>query len=88
MNCEHLQRYNKDLYSQLVRYPQELIPIFDMAANEVFFKEHPDAGLEHQIQVGVASGCGQAVRCSLRSTLMQAWSTRYRWVWLVGVVRL
>ena len=28
----------------------------------MFFKEHPDAGLEHQIQVGVASGCGQAVR--------------------------
>lgn len=32
-------------------YPQEVIPSFDVAANELFFDRHPDTALEHQIQV-------------------------------------
>ena len=53
MNCSHLRRYNTELYSQLVRYPQEVIPTFDMATNELFAKLFPDTVLEHQIQVCV-----------------------------------
>lgn len=56
VNCEHLLRYNQELYSQLVRYPQEIIPSFDLAANDLFFKLYPDMQLEHTIQVGGAWG--------------------------------
>ena len=51
INCDHLQRFNPDLYSQLVRYPQEVIPTFDLSTNELFEELYPDTQLEHQIQV-------------------------------------
>lgn len=51
INCEHLKEFDADLYRQLVNYPQEVIPTFDMAVNEMFFEKFPDAALEHQIQV-------------------------------------
>ncbi len=57
INCDHLLRYNQELYSQVVRYPQEVIPNFDLATNELFNKFYPDTVLEHQIQVGVTRGC-------------------------------
>ncbi len=58
INCSHLQRFNPDLYSQLVRYPQEVIPTFDLAANELFEELYPDTQLEHQIQVRCVGVCG------------------------------
>lgn len=63
INCSHLLRYSQDLYSQLVRYPQEVIPTLDMAANELFFKLYPNVVLPHQIQVGVVGGCGFVWGC-------------------------
>ena len=51
VNCEHLHQANSDLYSQLVRYPQEVIPTFDLATNELFEKLYPETVLAHQIQV-------------------------------------
>lgn len=51
VNCAHLQQFDADLYRQLVSYPQEVIPTFDMAINEMFFDRFPDTTLEHQIQV-------------------------------------
>ena len=51
LNCAHLKRFSPELYGQLVRYPQEVVPILDMAANEVFASLYPDTQLEHQIQV-------------------------------------
>ena len=51
MNCAHLESYDRSLYRQLVCYPQEVIPTFDMAINEMFFERYPAAVLEHQIQV-------------------------------------
>ncbi|GAB6030412.1 DNA replication licensing factor, mcm4 component, variant 2 [Chamberlinius hualienensis] len=51
LNCAHLQVYDADLYRQLVCYPQEVIPTFDMAINELFFDRYPNAHLEYQIQV-------------------------------------
>ena len=51
INCVHLSGYNPNLYLQLVRYPQEVIPAFDVSANELFFHLYPDSELEHQIQV-------------------------------------
>jgi DNA replicative helicase MCM subunit Mcm2 (Cdc46/Mcm family) len=51
MNCAHLESYDPELYRQLVCYPQEVIPTFDMAINEMFFERYPAAVLDHQIQV-------------------------------------
>ena len=34
LNCHHLYEFDADLYRKLVNYPQEVIPIFDMAVNE------------------------------------------------------
>lgn len=51
VNCSHLQEFDANLYRQLVNYPQEVIPTFDMAVNEMFFERFSDATLDHQIQV-------------------------------------
>uniref|UniRef100_A0A9L0IDJ2 DNA replication licensing factor MCM4 n=1 Tax=Equus asinus TaxID=9793 RepID=A0A9L0IDJ2_EQUAS len=51
VNCEHIKSFDKNLYRQLICYPQEVIPTFDMAVNEIFFDHYPDSILEHQIQV-------------------------------------
>lgn len=51
VNCEHIKSFDKNLYRQLISYPQEVIPTFDMAVNEIFFDRYPDSVLEHQIQV-------------------------------------
>ncbi|CAH1778811.1 unnamed protein product [Owenia fusiformis] len=50
-NCNHLQQFDSELYRQLYNYPQEVIPTFDMAVNELFFDRYPDSALPHQIQV-------------------------------------
>ncbi|XP_059613524.1 DNA replication licensing factor MCM4 [Phlebotomus argentipes] len=51
VNCAHLKAFDEQLYRQLICYPQEVIPAFDMAINEMFFERFPAAVLEHQIQV-------------------------------------
>ena len=53
LDCVHLKEFDEALYRQLINYPSELIPIFDMATNEVFYDKVAKAGqiLEHQIQV-------------------------------------
>ena len=53
IDCSHLKQFDAELYRQLVCYPQEVIPTFDMAVNEIFFEKYPDAQLEHQIQVRI-----------------------------------
>ncbi len=63
VNCDHLHRYNRDLYSQLVRYPQEVIPTFDMATNELFSRLYPGTALEHQIQVPAGLPGAMTVVC-------------------------
>lgn len=51
LNCIHLKRFSQELYDRLVQYPQEVIPIFDVAVNELFRLIFPDTQLPHQIQV-------------------------------------
>ncbi|XP_072389087.1 DNA replication licensing factor MCM4 [Diabrotica undecimpunctata] len=51
VNCAHLETFDANLYRQLVCYPQEVIPTFDMCVNEMFYERYPAAVLEHQIQV-------------------------------------
>lgn len=51
VNCMHIETFDADLYKQLICYPQEVIPTFDMTVNEMFYERYPAAVLEHQIQV-------------------------------------
>merc|ERR1719297_310320 len=47
----HMLQFDEELYRQLICYPQEVIPVLDMAVNEMFFNKYPDSELPHQIQV-------------------------------------
>merc|ERR1719297_274052 len=47
----HMLQFDEELYRQLVCYPQEVIPVLDMAVNEMYFNKYPDSELPHQIQV-------------------------------------
>merc|ERR1719341_3037179 len=51
VNMAHILAYDEGLYRQLVCYPQEVIPVLDMAVNELYFTKYPDSELPHQIQV-------------------------------------
>ncbi|XP_013187745.2 DNA replication licensing factor MCM4 [Amyelois transitella] len=51
VDCEHVKTFDAKLHRQLVCYPQEVVPAFDAAVNEMFFEKYPAAVLEHQIQV-------------------------------------
>ncbi|KAH9420548.1 DNA replication licensing factor, mcm4 component [Dermatophagoides pteronyssinus] len=42
INCQHLLKFDEDLYRKLVNYPQEVIPTFDMALNEIVNEICPD----------------------------------------------
>ena len=51
VNADHLQRFDAELYRQLIAYPQEVIPTFDIAANELLVEIHPDTQIERLIEV-------------------------------------
>lgn len=51
VNCLHIAAFDAELYRQLVSYPQEVIPTFDMGVNELYFEMYPASQLPHQIQV-------------------------------------
>ncbi|KPJ09565.1 DNA replication licensing factor MCM4 [Papilio machaon] len=51
VDCEHVKTFDAKLHRQLVCYPQEVVPAFDVAVNQLFFEKYPAAILEHQIQV-------------------------------------
>lgn len=51
LNCSHLNEFDNELYRKLINYPQEVIPIFDMAVNEVFYDLYPDMQLPHPINI-------------------------------------
>ena len=51
VNCAHIKKIDSIIVEQLLSYPQEVIPIFDMAINELFFKIYENDTLPHQIQV-------------------------------------
>jgi DNA replication licensing factor MCM4 len=51
VNAGHVRDFDETLYRQLVCYPQEVIPVLDMAVNELFFEKYEDAVLNHQVIV-------------------------------------
>jgi len=42
LDCHDIEEYDPELYSQLVRYPQELIPLFDLVVHNIFQRDYPD----------------------------------------------
>ena len=51
LNCMHLKSANQELYKQLITYPREIIPIFDIAINEIYTERYPNDNLSQPIQV-------------------------------------
>ena len=51
VDCRDLKSFSDELYRLLVRYPQEVVPIFDVEVNEIFRAQFPDHELESDIQV-------------------------------------
>ena len=47
----HIKRFDANLYRQLICYPQEVIPYFDIVINELYFETYAFDEIEHQIQV-------------------------------------
>eukprot|EP00045_Choanoeca_perplexa_P011949 m.128406 g.128406 ORF g.128406 m.128406 type:complete len:788 (-) comp15826_c0_seq4:218-2581(-) len=50
MDCSHLKLHDPELYRQLVRYPQEVIPILDRALADVY-ADLTDEPMQHQAQL-------------------------------------
>ena len=46
INCRHLHTHSKDLYTQLVRYPQEVVPIMDLVITEELERLKLEAALD------------------------------------------
>lgn len=51
LDCNHLKFADSNLYRKLICYPQEVVPTFDLAVNNLFHMKFPSTTLEHQIQV-------------------------------------
>ncbi|CAF4719952.1 unnamed protein product, partial [Rotaria magnacalcarata] len=51
VDCAHIKQIDRTMLGQLIAYPQEVVPIFDIAVNELFFTIYEDDTLPHQIQV-------------------------------------
>lgn len=51
LNCRFLQRFNPKLYQQLVRYPQEMIPIFDLVIDAMKMAMPGNDDIKDRMQV-------------------------------------
>ncbi|CAF4534623.1 unnamed protein product [Rotaria sp. Silwood2] len=51
VDCAHIKQIDKTMYNQLLSYPQEVILIFNIAVNELFFTIYRDDTFPHEIQV-------------------------------------
>ncbi|KAH8092021.1 hypothetical protein JL720_5598 [Aureococcus anophagefferens] len=56
INCRHLHTHSKDLYTQLVRYPQEVVPIMDLVITEELERLKLEAALDAVDDEGDAYG--------------------------------
>lgn len=49
IDCDHLFRHDQKLYSQLVNFPSEMIPYFDIVATQLFKDINHDPHSQHVI---------------------------------------
>lgn len=50
VNCEYLKQHNSRLYEQLLKYPSEIIQIFDEVLNVTFAEEFKDKDPNKELQ--------------------------------------
>ena len=43
LDCSHVKSYDERLYSKLLNFPQEVVPIADLAVHELYQRLHPDS---------------------------------------------
>lgn len=53
VNCDHIYLFDRTLYQQLVNYPSDIIPLFDLAANDLFRQLNGDGTLEDDFKIQV-----------------------------------
>jgi DNA replication licensing factor MCM4 len=51
VDCTHVQQFDPVLYTRLIRYPQEVIPLFDLVASDTYRELFPDVASTTQLQV-------------------------------------
>ena len=51
LDCGDLHAFDADLYDKLVKYPREMIPIFDLAINKIYTTVTEHADVDAVIQV-------------------------------------
>ena len=51
MNCEHLHQYDKGLYNKLIKFPTEVLPIFDLVVQEKILENGSEEELEKKVTV-------------------------------------
>jgi len=77
LDCSHLHSFDPGLYKLMVRYPRELIPIFDVELNEYFAKHYLDEDQESFPQIQARSTLALAFRlraCANRQPFVDACS--------------
>ena len=43
LDCSHIRSYDEQLYNKLLAFPQEVVPIADLAVHELYLRLHPDS---------------------------------------------
>ena len=43
LDCSHVRAYDPSLYKKLVSFPQEVVPIADLAVHELYLRMYPDS---------------------------------------------
>jgi len=53
LNCQNLIEFDPKLYGNLIRYPQELIPLFDVAVNTIREELYPPKEDDEEIRIQI-----------------------------------
>ena len=53
VNCDHIYQFDRSLYQQLVNYPSDIIPLFDLATNDLFKQLNGENALEDDFKIQV-----------------------------------
>ena len=80
LDCQNLYEFDRDLYSQLIAYPQEIIPIFDIAINDEAAIVNGGAGepIEMPNRIQVRRGAALPGSPPRRTRALRCWWVRPR----------
>lgn len=51
LDCRNLADFNQQLYHQLICYPQEIIPVFDLVIHEIVQERYSEFAMQRRVQV-------------------------------------